>query len=359
MNDSTSSLSTHAAESNTSTAIALRPSIEELTRIGTVRCEVCGKQLQNSGMLTIHRRQHGGHASLKAHARQSSQTAAQKKIMNFFCPVSDCVRHSLAKAPYRRMSQLKEHYNSTHAPKRYECSKCSKGFGLLSACARHEKTCGKTYNCYLCGQIFTSTKARIAHVRLRCRFSNDSQFDGEDMLGASSSLEKKIPVEASKIAKEPKPNHAILMTDSNPASQVNAGAQTALLGAEFESVLGLTMLPRQPGLSDSSRSKPPTTSSTSTHTIETQTNEVGTDMNGGYSSTTSMRTDNCVGVGQALDFERELFRSETQPTPVEGSSQTDCSFGTSASFYHPEDSSLLDEVDRSSSSTQTRSDWML
>lgn len=53
---------------------------------------------------------------------------------------------------------------TVHAEKQHTCKKCSRGFGLLAACKRHEIKCGQVFHCG-CGCPFTTREALLMHVR--------------------------------------------------------------------------------------------------------------------------------------------------------------------------------------------------
>ena len=66
-------------------------------------------------------------------------------------------------APFRLA--ILQHYYIIHGEKKHKCRRCSKGFGLARACAKHEQECGQIFRCSCNHKPFTNKAARNAHAK--------------------------------------------------------------------------------------------------------------------------------------------------------------------------------------------------
>ncbi|XP_013396813.1 ATM interactor-like [Lingula anatina] len=59
--------------------------------------------------------------------------------------------------------KLKQHFMKVHAEKKYQCSKCSRNFGLDRDRKWHEESCGVTYTCKSCDHWYFTREALATH----------------------------------------------------------------------------------------------------------------------------------------------------------------------------------------------------
>eukprot|EP00037_Helgoeca_nana_P014348 m.133954 g.133954 ORF g.133954 m.133954 type:complete len:309 (-) comp22509_c0_seq2:1005-1931(-) len=224
------------------TTVDIHPTEAELAIVGSVQCPICRKQMRNKGVLNVH---------LKSHGSQLNRVKVKGEVARYFCPVLTCTKHSLAS--YRRLSQLKEHYANTHATKTHGCGRCGKFFGLESSCKRHQARCGVRLQCG-CGKEFTSREGLSKHIKksghvvavsvpqiaeLTPHLCPTTTSSSTSTATAAPSLEALLGdfPDCMGVAQA-----AALPIGCQPSTMVEVGAQTLMVGDEFEAGTALVAL---------------------------------------------------------------------------------------------------------------------
>lgn len=140
----------------------ITPTKDSLTDVETKNniCPVtgCGQKFRNSSALRFHVNKRHGDKSFMA-------TANSGRARKFACPVKGCSRHITSERQwfFASMFQLKKHYQSIHAEKKYKCQKCEKKFGCRYNFAIHEDRCQRLFYCS-CGAYYTTQQAVQTHA---------------------------------------------------------------------------------------------------------------------------------------------------------------------------------------------------
>ena len=161
---------------------------------------------------------------------------------------------------------VQEHWGSQHAPKQHECVRCGKAFGVDSQRLRHESRCGILLRC-ACGKAFASSEGRAKHMKKNGHVPAVGTQPERDTFPESRSGTAKWTRASVKTGVGGKhvdkgaPSSSVRHLQQQPRHQVEAGAQTLMVGEEFEAGMSLISLAPLPSLALMSSSESATDAS--------------------------------------------------------------------------------------------------
>eukprot|EP00095_Tigriopus_kingsejongensis_P002908 maker-scaffold336_size202805-snap-gene-1.38 protein:Tk02908 transcript:maker-scaffold336_size202805-snap-gene-1.38-mRNA-1 annotation:"hypothetical protein Phum_PHUM521410" len=219
----------------------------DVTPMGAMACPACGEDCGNFSILEehfrlFHREQWQpdlDHPTSQRIVQENPKIKRKGFTYHYFCPIPKCKYHILQNDPQQptpllSRKLLKQHYSKVHSKKDQCCPECDRTFSNATLLSRHQRECGKIFQCLVCSASYPSLATLQTHGRRKNHLVVGKKDCQLSRLGIG---EKALPYasDASGLVKiAPRPSHhhlkaalalSELSTSQNFAAKVDRGIQ--------------------------------------------------------------------------------------------------------------------------------------
>uniref|UniRef100_A0A0A9X214 ATM interactor n=1 Tax=Lygus hesperus TaxID=30085 RepID=A0A0A9X214_LYGHE len=180
------------SESNTDGITHICPEESVLGYVGPTACPTCNMEFPNRTSCEFHQ--------IKKHNKKSSLLDKKPEgTFRYYCPMSGCKYNKMpdrnldSTRSFKKMKYLQQHYNKTHAKKKFVCSQCEKSFPSSIQLDTHKrKECGIEFSCIQCNTTYKSREALLTHCSRNGHNKSGFQIkrEGKIQFVSSSSVVK-------------------------------------------------------------------------------------------------------------------------------------------------------------------------